>query len=564
MKKGLRSRLAQYGDEEFALFLRRGFLKGAGFTDEALDRPIVGILSTASDFNPCHKTAPQVAEAISRGVRMAGALPFVFPTVSLHEAFSFPTSMLLRNLMAMDVEEMIKALPLDAVVLIGGCDKTIPAELMGAISADMPAIIVNVGSMLAGKHEGARLGACTDCRRLWAAYRAGSLDGPNLDRAHDQLMPTSGTCMVMGTASTMACMAETLGFMLPGSATAPAVSSDRWRFAEATGKRAAEMAKTGGPRPSELLTKAALKNASVVLQATSGSTNALVHLAAIAGRASITYDLQELDRVGREVPVLLDLKPAGMNFMEDFHAGGSLPSLWRRLKDHLDLSAKTVNGETIGEIIARWPAYVDDKIIRPLDNPLVKSEAIAILTGNLAPGGAAIKLASATPELFQHEGPALVFDSLEDLEKRIDDPDLNVTPQTVMVLRNAGPIGAPGMPEAGALPIPKKLGSKGLKDMVRLSDARMSGTAFGTVVLHVSPEAAAGGPLALVRDGDRIELDTRGRKLNLKVDDAELAKRRAQWKPPHKPARGYVRLYTDRVTQAEHGCDFDFLAGEKA
>ena len=252
MKKGLRSRLAQYGDEEFALFLRRGFLKGAGFTDEALDRPIVGILSTASDFNPCHKTAPQVAEAISRGVRMAGALPFVFPTVSLHEAFSFPTSMLLRNLMAMDVEEMIKALPLDAVVLIGGCDKTIPAELMGAISADMPAIIVNVGSMLAGKHEGARLGACTDCRRLWAAYRAGSLDGPDLDRAHDQLMPTSGTCMVMGTASTMACMAETLGFMLPGSATAPAVSSDRWRFAEATGKRAAEMAKTGGPRPSEI------------------------------------------------------------------------------------------------------------------------------------------------------------------------------------------------------------------------------------------------------------------------------------------------------------------------
>ncbi|MEA2981810.1 MAG: hypothetical protein QOF09_3633 [Alphaproteobacteria bacterium] len=563
MKKGLRSRLAQYGDEEFALFLRRGFLKGAGFTDEALDRPIVGILSTASDFNPCHKTAPQVAEAISRGVRMAGALPFVFPTVSLHEAFSFPTSMLLRNLMAMDVEEMISALPLDAVVLIGGCDKTIPAELMGAISADMPAIIVNVGSMLAGKHEGARLGACTDCRRLWAAYRAGSLDGPNLDRAHDQLMPTSGTCMVMGTASTMACMAETLGFMLPGSATAPAVSSDRWRFAEATGRRAAEMAKTGGPRPSELLTKAALKNASVVLQATSGSTNALVHLAAIAGRAGIPYDLLELDRVGRDVPVLLDLKPAGNNFMEDFHAGGSLPSLWRRLKDHLDLDAKTVNGETIGEIIARWPPYVDDKIIRPLDNPLVKSEAIAILTGNLAPGGAAIKLASATPELFQHEGPALVFDSLEDLEKRIDDPNLDVTPQTVMVLRNAGPIGAPGMPEAGALPIPKKLGSKGLKDMVRLSDARMSGTAFGTVVLHVSPEAAAGGPLALVRDGDRIALDTKGRKLNLKVDAAELAKRRAQWKPPAHPKRGYLRLYTERVTQAEHGCDFDFLAGEK-
>jgi dihydroxy-acid dehydratase len=561
MKKGLRSRLAQYGDEEFALFLRRGFLKGAGFTDDALDRPIVGILSTASDFNPCHKTAPQVAEAVARGVRMAGALPFTFPTVSLHEAFSFPTSMLLRNLMAMDVEEMIRALPLDAVVLIGGCDKTIPAELMGAISADMPAIVVNVGSMLAGRHEGVRLGACTDCRRLWAAYRAGSLDGPNLDRAHDQLMPTSGTCMVMGTASTMAVLADTLGFMLPGSATAPAVSSDRARIAEATGRRAAEMAKAGGPRPSEIVTPAALRNASVVLQATSGSTNALVHLAAIAGRAGIRYDLDELDRVGRSTPVLLDLKPAGSNFMEDFHAAGGLPALWRRLKDQLDLSASTVSGESLGEVIARWPAYVDDTVIRPLDNPLVPSEAIAILSGNLAPQGAAIKLAAATPSLFQHEGPAVVFDSLEDLERRIDDPALDVTPNSVMVLRNAGPIGAPGMPEAGALPIPRKLGSKGLKDMVRLSDARMSGTAFGTVILHVSPEAAAGGPLALVRDGDLIELDTKARKLNLKVENAELGRRRAQWTPPQKPPRGYLRLYAESVTQAELGCDFDFLGG---
>ena len=462
MKKGLRSRLTSYGDEEFALFLRRGFLKGAGFTDEALDRPIVGVLSTASDFNPCHKTAPQVAEAVSRGVRMAGGLPFVFPTISLHEAFAGSTSMLLRNLMSMDTEEMINALPMDAVVLIGGCDKTIPAELMGALSGDIPAIVVNVGSMLAGRHEGTRLGACTDCRRLWASYRAGELTGPDLDRAHDQLMPTSGTCMVMGTASTMACMAETMGFMLPGSATAPAVSSDRWRFAEATGRHAVEMARTGGPKPSEILTKAALRNASVVLQATSGSTNAIVHLAAIAGRAGLAYDLAELDRVGREVPVLLDLKPAGMNFMEDFHSGGGLPALWRRLKDHLDLSAKLVNGETIGEVIARWPAYTDDKVIRPLDNPLVAREAIAVLHGNLAPNGCAIKLAAATPALFQHEGPALVFDSLEDLEKRIDDPDLNVTPDTVMILRNAGPVGAPGMPEAGALPIPKKLGSKGL------------------------------------------------------------------------------------------------------
>jgi dihydroxy-acid dehydratase len=416
--------------------------------------------------------------------------------------------------------------------------------------------------MLAGRFEGTRLGACTDCRCLWAAFRAGTLDKPNLDRAHDQLMPTSGTCMVMGTASTMAVTAETLGFTLPGAATAPAISSDRARLAEATGTRAVAMAKAGGPTPREILTRAALRNASIVLQATSGSTNAIVHLAAIAGRAGLTYDLAELDKVGRETPVLLDLKPAGANFMEDFHAGGGLPSLWRRLRDYLDLSARTVNGETLGDVIARWPAYVDDKVIRPLDKPLVANEAIAILTGNLAPQGAAIKLAAATKSLFTHEGPAVVFDSLADLEKRIDDPALNVTPQSVMVLRNAGPIGAPGMPEAGALPIPKKLGSKGVTDMVRISDARMSGTAFGTVVLHVSPEAAAGGPLALVRDGDVIRLDAPARRLDLKVDDAELARRRAQWKPLEKPKRGYQRLYVERVTQAENGCDFDFLEGK--
>jgi dihydroxy-acid dehydratase len=561
MKRGLRSRLAQYGDEEFAFFLRRGFLKGAGYTDEALDRPIVGVLSTASDFNPCHRTAPQLAEAIARGVRLAGGLPFAFPTISLHEAFSYPSSMLLRNLMSMDVEEMLKALPLDSAVVIGGCDKTIPAEVMGAVSADMPTIVLPVGSMLAGRHEGTRLGACTDCRRLWAAYRAGTLDEVELGRAHDQLMPTAGTCMVMGTASTMASLAETLGFTLPGASTAPAVSSDRIRLAEATGKRAVEMAIAGSPTPRQIMTKAALRNASVVLQATCGSTNALVHLAAMAGRAGIAFDLAEFDRVGREVPVLLNLKPAGNFFMEDFHAGGGLPALWRRLRDHLDLTAPTVNGETLGDIVARWPAYTDDEVIRPLDRPIWPKEGIAILSGSLAPQGAAIKLAAATPELFKFEGPAVVFESLEDLARRIDDPALDVTPQHCMVLRNAGPIGAPGMPEAGALPIPKKLGAKGLKDMVRISDARMSGTAFGTVVLHVTPEASAGGPLALVRNGDRIRLDATARKIDLLVEDAELAKRRAQWKPPEKPARGYHRLYVERVTQADKGCDFDFLAG---
>jgi dihydroxy-acid dehydratase len=561
MKRGLRSRLTQYGDEDFALFLRRGFLKSAGFTDEALDRPIVGVLSTASDFNPCHGTAGRLAEAVARGVRLTGALPFVFPTISLHEAFSFPTSMLLRNLMAMDVEEMVRALPLDAVVLIGGCDKTIPAELMGAVSANMPAIVLPVGSMLAGRHEGARLGACTDCRRLWAAFRAGSLEEADLDRAHDQLMPTSGTCMVMGTASTMACLTETLGFTLPGAATAPAVSSDRMRIAEATGKRAAEMAIKGGPRPRDILTPVALRNASVVLQAISGSTNAIVHLAAIAGRAGLSYNLAELDRVGRDTPVLLNLKPAGAQFMEDFHAGGGVPALWRRLKGFLDLSAPTVGGETLGEIAAHWPTYIDNEVIRPLDRPISPNEAIAILFGNLAPRGAAIKLAAATEALFKFEGPAIVFESLDDLAKRIDDPSLAVTPNHCMVLRNAGPVGAPGMPEAGALPIPKKLGSRGITDMVRISDARMSGTAFGTVVLHVTPEASTGGPLALVRDGDVIKLDAVARRLDLLVDDAELTQRRAQWTPPPTPSRGYAKLYVEHVTQADKGCDFDFLAG---
>jgi dihydroxy-acid dehydratase len=561
MKKGLRSRLTRYGDEEFALFLRRGFLKGAGYTDEALDRPIVGILSTASDFNPCHRTAGQLAEKIATGVRLAGGLPFIFPTISIHEAFSFPTSMLLRNLMSMDTEEMLRALPLDSAVLIGGCDKTIPAELMGAISADVPSIVIPVGPMMSGMHEGVRMGACTDCRRLWASFRAGTIDAESLDRAHDALMPTAGTCMVMGTASTMAMIAETLGFTLPGAATAPAVSSERMRLAEATGTRAVEMARTGGPRPSELLTKAALRNASAVLQATSGSTNGVVHLAAIAGRAGLAYDLDELDRLGREVPVLANLRPAGEHFAPDFHVGGAVPALWRRLQNHLDLSAKTVSGESLGDVVKRWPAYVDDEVIRPLNRPVVEGEAIAVLRGSLAPDGAVIKLSAATPALCQHEGRAIVFDSLDDLESRIDDPALDVTPDDVLVLRNAGPIGAPGMPEAGALPIPKKLGAQGIKDMVRISDARMSGTAFGTVVLHATPEAAAGGPLALVQTGDRIRLDSRGRRLDVLVEQEELGRRRESWKPPATPARGYARLYAEHVMQADVGCDFDFLTG---
>ena len=424
-KKGLRSRLAQYGDEEFALFLRRGFLKGAGFTDEALDKPIVGILSTASDFNPCHKTAPQVAEAISRGVRAAGALPFVFPTVSLHEAFSFPTSMLLRNLMAMDVEEMVKALPLDAVVLIGGCDKTIPAELMGAISADMPAIVINVGSMLAGKHEGARLGACTDCRRLWAQFRAGTLDGPDLGRAHDQLMPTSGTCMVMGTASTMTSIAEVLGFTLPGAASIPAADSNHARMASYSGRRIVEMA-WEDLKPSDFLTAKSFDNAIITAQALSGSTNALIHLIAMAGRAGVKLELERFDEIARNTPVLANIRPAGQKYlMEDFCYAGGLPAVMKEILPHLHGQAMTVSGHTVADNVAKAQNF-NPEVIKTVDQPFKDKAGIAVLRGNLAPRGAVIKPSAATPELMKHTGRAVVFEDSDDFHRRIDDESLDV------------------------------------------------------------------------------------------------------------------------------------------
>ncbi len=560
MKKGLRSRLTSYGDEAFALFLRQAFLKAAGYDDDVLDRPVVGIASTASDFNPCHATAPALIEAVPRGVQAAGGLPLTFPTISLHESFVHPTTMFLRNLMAMDVEEMVRSQPLDAVVLVGGCDKTMPAQIMGALSADVPALVLVVGPMLAGNNEGERLGACTDCRRLWAAYRAGELEPAALNRAHGRLMASSGTCTVMGTASTMACLAETLGLMLPGGASIPAVHAERLRFAEQTGRRAAAMAVTGEPRPREIVTGAALRNAQVVLQALGGSTNAVIHLAAIAGRLGLPFDLAGLDAIGRETPVLVDLKPVGQGYMEDFHAAGGLPALLRRLRERLDLTAATVAGVTLGESLAQAPDYVDEQVIRPLDNPVAPAAALAVLSGSLAPAGAVIKQAAASRR--QHCGPALVFDGLEDLARRIDDPDLPVTPDHVLVLRYAGPVGAPGMPEAGGLPIPRKLAAAGVKDMVRISDARMSGTGYGSIVLHVTPEAAAGGPLALVRDGDLIELDTAARRLDLLVEPAELEQRRTRWSPPPRPARGYARLYAEHVLQADRGCDFDFLVDQ--
>jgi dihydroxy-acid dehydratase len=559
MSSGLSRRLTEYGDAGFARFLREAFLKARGLTDEALDRPIVGICSTASDFNPCHSTAPQLIAAIERGVMLAGGLPFTFPTISLHESFAYPTSMFLRNLMAMDTEEMLRALPLDSVVLVGGCDKTVPAQIMGAVSADVPALMAVVGPMLTGSDEGERLGACTDCRRLWSAHRAGDIDDAKLARAQGRLMSSHGTCMVMGTASTMAAMAETLGFMLPGGTTIPAVHSERLRFAEDTGARAVALAKAGTPLPSQLMTKPALHNAMVVLQALGGSTNAVIHLAAMAGRAGLSMDYNAFDRIGRETPVLVDLKPIGRGYMEDLHRAGGLPAVMRKLKDRLDLSVTMADGRSLGNVLDAWPAWVDDSVIRDVSNPVAPGEALAILHGSLAPGGAVLKRAAASPNLLSHEGPALVFDGLVDMANRIDDPDLDVTPDHILILRGAGPVGAPGMPEAGSVPIPRKLAKAGVKDMVRVSDARMSGTAYGTVILHAAPEAAVGGPIALVANGDNVRLDVEARRIDVLVEADELARRREAWRPPARPKRGYARLYADHVTQADKGCDFDFL-----
>ena len=563
MAKGLRKGLTSYGDAGFSLFLRKAFIKAAGYSDDALDRPIIGITDTASDFNPCHGNAPQLIEAVRRGVMLSGGLPMAFPTISIHESFAHPTSMYLRNLMAMDTEEMVRAQPMDAVVLIGGCDKTLPAQIMGAASAGIPAVVVPVGPMVVGHHRGEVLGACTDCRRLWGQHRAGKIDEAEIEVISGRLAPSVGTCMVMGTASTMACMIEAMGLSLPLSAAIPAPHAERLRCGEASGRVAVEMAARGGPAPKALLTPGSLRNAMTVLQAIGGSTNGLVHLAAIAGRVGLKVDLEEFDEIGRRVPVLIDLKPSGDYYMEHLHHAGGVPRLLRELEPHLDLDAPTVLGGTLADYLKLAEEVPGQTVIRPRSAPLKATGGMAVLRGNLCPGGAVIKHSAATASLLKHTGRAVVFDSVEDMTSRVDDPDLDVAAEDVLVLRNAGPKGAPGMPEAGYLPIPRKLAQQGVKDMVRISDARMSGTAFGTIVLHVTPESAVGGPLALVRTGDRITLDVEARRLDLLVDEAELARRAAEVVPPRPaPKRGYAKLFHDTVLQADQGCDFDFLTGE--
>jgi len=557
---GIANGLTNYGDRDFSLYLRRSFAKSMGYSSAMLEKPVVGIAYTPSGFNNCHRHFPELLEAVKRGVLAAGALPIEFPTISLGEVFLNPTSLKFRNLMSMDTEEMVRAQPMDAVVLMGGCDKTVPAQLMGAVSAGRPAIMLVGGPMMTGRYRGERLDACTDCRRFWAQYRAGKVNDEEIADVEGRLATTAGTCAVMGTASTMACLAEALGMILPGTAAIPAVHADRLRAAEATGAAAVKL--IGSQlTPGKIVNQKSVENALRVLLAIGGSTNAIIHMTAIAGRAGVPVSLQRLNELSDTTPVLVNLKPVGNGYMEDLFAAGGMGALMRELKDLLHLDAMTVTGETLGERLdADSGAWTDRTVIAERKKPLEPQGGLVALFGNLSPQGAILKRSAADSNLFELEGRAVVFSSLADLAARIDDPDLDVEPTDILVLQNAGPHSPSAMPEAGYLPIPKKLATKGVKDMVRVSDARMSGTAFGTIVLHVTPDAASGGPLGLVRNGDRIRLSVKDRRIDLVVDEAELKRRAAAAKPAAEaPERGYAKLYAQEILGADQGCDFAFL-----
>jgi dihydroxy-acid dehydratase len=536
---------------------RRAWSKASGFDDIDLAKPIIGIAQTWSELNHCHIHFRELAEAVKRGVWQAGGWPMEFPTISLGEFHVTPTTMLYRNLLAMDTEEMIRAQSLDGVVLLAGCDKNIPAQLMGAASANRPALMFTGGPMLTSKWNGQVLGACTDCRRLTEELRAGKLTLEQYAEIEDALGRSVGHCMVMGTASTMASLAEALGMALPGTAAIPGPDSRRLRLAEAAGRQIVETVRLG-LTPSRILTEQAFENALRVFMAIGGSTNAVIHLPAIAGRLGLKLPLDKFDAFSRTTPLLVNLRPSGQFHMEDLFEAGGIPAVMQELAPLLHLDCLTVTGQTVGENIQRARVLRRD-VIRPLHEPLATEGGTAILHGNLCPRGAVIKQSAASPQLLRHRGRALVFDNQEDLEARIDRPDLDVHPDDVLVLRNIGPRGGPGMPEWGSIAMPRKLLDSGVRDMVRISDARMSGTAGGTVVLHVCPEAAVGGPLALVRDGDLIDLDVPSRTLNVLIGDDELARRRAAWQAPPPPfTRGYGKLYIDHVLQADEGADFDF------
>ncbi|KAL4996176.1 dihydroxy-acid/6-phosphogluconate dehydratase [Aspergillus recurvatus] len=571
---GLRQGLTSYGDAHFSLFLRKVFVKALGYSEDALSRPIIGIINTYSGFNPCHGNVPQLIEAAKRGIQFNGGLAVEFPTISVHESFSHPTSMFLRNLMSMDTEEMIRAQPLDACVMIGGCDKTVPAQLMGGISANKPILPLVTGPMMPGSHRGQRIGACTDCRNNWAAFRAGEIDIEEISAINEELAPTIGTCGVMGTASTMACITAALGMMPLRGASAPAVSSARARVAEETGANAVRAARSKW-KPQDILSKESFLNAITVLQAIGGSTNAVVHLMAIANRhpkVQGVITLQTFEEVGRKTPLLVDLKPSGDNYMTDFHNAGGMLALLHILRPLLHLSAMTITGQTLGELLDASPFRdfsLSRQIIRSLSDPLYPSSSLIVLQGNIAPNGAVMKAsASKDRRLLTHTGPVVVFENSADLAKRIDDTDLDVTADSVLVLKKIGPIGNPGMPEAGLLPIPRKLAAAGVKDMLRISDGRMSGTAGGTIILHVSPESAVPeSPFGIVRTGDLITCDVEARKLHLEISEEELkarieARKAAAAAEENPRQRGYRGLYERSVNQAQDGADFDFLTAD--
>jgi dihydroxy-acid dehydratase len=544
-------------------FLHRSWLKSSGVSDEAFrGRPVIGICNSWSELVNCNVHLRGLAEAVKRGVLQAGGFPREFPVMSLGESLMKPTTMLYRNLMAMDVEESIRSYPLDGVVLLTGCDKTNPASILGACSANIPTIVVTGGPMLNGRWRGRELGSCSDCWHYHEELRAGRISERDFTEIEDSMSRSNGHCMTMGTASTMACVTEALGLTLPGGAAIPAVDSRRAHLAETAGRQIVELVERD-LRPSDILTREALENAIRALHAISGSTNAIIHLIAYAGRLGIDLPLSLFDELCASTPWLVDLKPAGAHLMEDFYYAGGLPAVLEQIRDLLHLDAVTVTGQTVGENLdSAATEIIDEGVIRPRSNPLDPGGSLVVLRGNLCPDGAVMKISAADPRLLAHEGRAIVFEDIHDLAARVDDPELDVDADSVMVLRNAGPVGAPGMPEWGHLPIPAKLLKQGVSDLLRISDARMSGTSYGAVVLHVAPEAAVGGPLALIHTGDRIRLDVEARTLDMLLDDAELAQRRAVWTPPaRKDERGYRRLYEDHVLQANEGCDLDFLRG---
>ncbi|UUI39446.1 dihydroxy-acid dehydratase [Oceanobacillus oncorhynchi] len=557
---------ASYGDEAFSEFLKMAFRRHLGHDEEDYEKPVIGISNTFSEVNRCHSHIQPMVEAIKQGVIMEGGTPLEFPIMSVGEMFTSPTTMLYRNLVAMDTEEMITAQPIDGTVLIGGCDKMAPAQLMGAASADKPAILFTGGPMNNGKYKGKTLGACSDCRFYWQEYKAGTVDEKEINEINKQLAPTAGHCMVMGSASTIAACSEALGMMLPGGAAAPATVNERMHMARETGREIVRLVKKN-IKPSDIMTKEAFENAIRLLMAIGGSTNTVIHLTAMAKRLGITLNLDQFEKISKETPFIANMRPAGKYQMEDLYHAGGIPAVLKELEPLLNVNEMTVTGKTMKENLSSVTieeVYRD--IIKPLDNPLHADGGIAVLRGNLSPSGSIIKPKAVIDKtLMKHKGEAVVFTSLEDMEARINDPDLEVTKDSVLVLQNAGPVGAPGMPEAGMIPIPGKLLKQGVRDMVRLSDCRMSGTAFGTVILHVAPEAAVCGPIGLIEDGDIIELDIENRILNLDVSDEVLEKRKQGWqKPEFDDERGYKWLYRKHVLQADEGCDFDFMLPTKS